>query len=111
MDDNETYMQYKVRIDDAVKDFDLANNVKFLNVSYSILDENEDVVERRKEAFPFDTEAGDIKASLQKLLSVFVDDIIKKKENQQVDELEAQADETIEAIVDKEVELEPQEEE
>lgn len=111
MDDNETYMQYKVRIDDAVKDFDLANNVKFLNVSYSILDENEDVVERRKEAFPFDTEPEDIKASLQKLLSVFVDDIIKKKENQQVDELEAQADETIEAIVDKEVELEPQKEE
>lgn len=109
--DNENLQQYKVRIDDAKKDFDLANNVKYLNVSYSILDENEDVVERRKEAFPFDTDEDAIKESLQKLLSVFVDDITKKKASQEADELEAQADDVIEAIKGEEVELEPQEEE
>lgn len=109
MENENNPMLYTIHIDDAVKDFDLANNVKFLNVTYSIIDENDDTVAVRKEAFPFDTSEEDIMIALQKQLAVFADDIIKKRESQAIDELEAQADDVIDAIKGEEIALEPEE--
>lgn len=85
-------------IKDIKKDVLQATGEPFLDVEVEILNENEEVVDTQKHAFSIATSQEEIVSAIEKMVALYGDEAEQKKASKVADELNAQADETIDAL-------------
>lgn len=94
---------FTAKIIDIKKDVYEFSQEPFLNVEVSILDASGEVVDTRKFAYKADTTKEEITASLEKMLETYVLELAQAEEQKASLELNAKAEETIEALKDAEI--------
>lgn len=93
----------KATITTATKTTLQEDGSEFLDVAFEISNEDGEVLDTKRRAFPLDTPAEQIQADVAAFVSVFESDKQHAEANKERDAIHAKADETIEEIVGKEI--------
>ena len=88
---------YTAKVTDAKKEFSLADNKSYLDVSFDVLS-NDVVVSSLRQSFPLGTDVEEIKATLKKHCQTLEDDIVRADACAEIAVAEAAAEETLSQI-------------
>jgi hypothetical protein len=93
----------KAKILSATKTTLQEDGSEFLDIAFEIRNEDGEVLDTKRRAFPLDTPAETIQTEIAAFVSVFESDRANAEKNKERDAIHAKADKTIDEIVGKEV--------
>ena len=96
---------FTLTITSIKKDHSIPDGSDYLDVQFDILNDDEVVLSPRH-AFPLDTPEDTIKADLTKFLETYVAEQATAQDNSKVEEIQKQADETIQSLEGLEINAE-----
>jgi hypothetical protein len=87
----------KLTITSIQKAHSIPDTADYLDVAFAITS-GEETVYKGRHAFPLDASEKDITRDLKKVLTTFIDDLARSKDNAKVEAIHKQADKTIERL-------------